>query len=129
MTTGTKKWMPTNIGRGLVALLIVVAVVAGIIHLGKSTMDPAQVKLDADVIGPLAEQFRLDHEKRCPTIDDLQVQGKPVGPDPWGSKYEIICDQQKAFELGTITIVSFGPDKQRGTSDDIRMIRSALKTP
>ncbi len=54
----------------------------------------------------------------CPDVerllsDGLLERGSPKR-DPWGGAWVIECDGEDA------TVVSAGPDRQRGTSDDIR---------
>jgi general secretion pathway protein G len=53
----------------------------------------------------------------CPTVSQL-VQDKQIDSaakveDPWGSAYKIACTEDE------VTVLSFGPDKKEGSSDDI----------
>jgi general secretion pathway protein G len=53
----------------------------------------------------------------CPTVSQL-VQDKQIDSaakveDPWGSAYKISCTEDE------VTVLSLGPDKKEGSSDDI----------
>lgn len=74
-----------------------------------------------------AENLRLFGGVWCPTVQQiLDLTPEPArtfllsdtnGIDPWGTPYQIECDQDK------VRAFSMGPDKQPGTADDIRWKR------
>jgi hypothetical protein len=53
----------------------------------------------------------------CPTVDTLVrervVSSRTQTRDPWDSKFSIACEGED------VTVVSPGPDRRLGTSDDI----------
>ena len=62
---------------------------------------------------------RVNNEVSCPTVSQL-VQDKHIDSaantdDPWGQEYILTCTDDD------IAVLSKGPDKKRGSSDDIRV--------
>jgi general secretion pathway protein G len=75
--------------------------------------------MDARTMLPAAEKYRYDHpDDPCPTVELLrekrELSRAAAIVDQWGSPYEIVCNGDD------VIVVSFGPDKRRGTDDDIR---------
>lgn len=62
------------------------------------------------------ELWQVTHSDRCPSVEDL-VKDLKLDPrlanDPWDMPFMIQCESDR------ITVSSSGPDKQRGTTDDI----------
>jgi general secretion pathway protein G len=67
----------------------------------------------------VAEAFQMTNGSSadCPTLGDLQasklLRRGTNTDDPWGTPYEILCDG------GEVDVRSAGPDRERGTADDI----------
>jgi hypothetical protein len=76
------------------------------------------VKLSEQDLQSIADGWRADHDNACPTPRRLkrekQLSAGSSLNDPWGSPFQIICKGDDT------TVVSFGPDKLRGTLDDIQ---------
>jgi hypothetical protein len=54
----------------------------------------------------------------CPDLAALdQVLGRKGEPDPWGSPYVLLCGD--ASPVTGVGVMSLGPDRERGTDDDI----------
>lgn len=55
----------------------------------------------------------------CPSVRDLIEGGildrDNTGVDVWGGEWQLDCRQ------GDVTVISAGPDRTKGTSDDIRI--------
>jgi general secretion pathway protein G len=78
-------------------------------------------KLAAQQISQACAQYMMENNNNCPQgMQDL-VNNKnlpKILKDPWGKEYTIKCP-------GTVNtdgadVVSWGPDKQEGTADDIK---------
>jgi general secretion pathway protein G len=71
-------------------------------------------------------QLWADGFTGCPTVQQvLELNLEPLkselkqetnGKDPWGTPYQIQCDQ------GQVLVFSLGPDKRAGTADDITSV-------
>jgi hypothetical protein len=64
-----------------------------------------------------------NNETSCPTISQL-MQDKQLDTgqntnDPWGNAYSFNCTDDE------ITVLSMGPDKKKGTKDDIAIPKGA----
>ncbi|HTQ07107.1 MAG TPA: hypothetical protein VMI54_24790, partial [Polyangiaceae bacterium] len=74
-----------------------------------------------------ASQWRAtNNETECPSISQL-VQDKLLDPgqataDPWGQPFGISCTDED------VIVVSNGPDRKRGTKDDIQIPPGATST-
>ncbi len=66
-------------------------------------------------------QWQVSRGSTCPSVDDL-VRERFILPsratDPWGEKYNVSCTGD-----GAAAVTSAGPDKQRGTADDVGTAR------
>lgn len=121
-------------GVTLFEVLIVVAILAMIAggvaffalpQFNKAKIDTA--KGAARVVRQAASQWRAtNNETECPSISQL-VQDKLLDPgqntaDPWGQPFGISCTDED------VTVVSNGPDRKRGTKDDITIPQGATET-
>ena len=121
-------------GVTLFEVLIVVAILAMIAggvaffalpQFNKAKIDTA--KGAARVVRQAASQWRAtNNETECPSISQL-VQDKLLDPgqntaDPWGQPFAISCTDED------VTVVSNGPDRKRGTKDDIQIPQAANDT-
>jgi len=71
-------------------------------------------------------QLWADGFTGCPTVQQVlelnleplesELRKETTGIDPWGTPYQIQCDQ------GQVLVFSPGPDKQAGTADDITSV-------
>lgn len=61
-------------------------------------------------------------DKECPpSLADLDEYMKPPMPtDPWGTPIKMMCGKDVPKEAKYFAVMSFGPDKQEGTADDIK---------
>ncbi len=86
-----------------------------------------QAETGARVVRTAIQQWQAaNNESSCPTISQL-VQEKHLDPgqstnDPWGQAYSLNCADED------VTVISAGPDKKKGTKDDIAVPKGATAT-
>jgi len=114
-------------GVTLVEVLIVVAIIAmvasGVAVFALPRYKEAQIKsaeTGARVIrGAIQNWQRVNNESTCPTISQLvqekQLDSASNTSDPWGEQYILSCTDDD------VMVASNGPDKKKGTPDDIRV--------
>lgn len=122
-----------SLARGvtLFEVLIVVAILAmvagGVAVFALPKFRESQVKsaeTGARVIRQAVQQWQAtNNETACPTISQL-VQSKDLDPaqntnDPFGQAYVLSCSDDE------VTVISLGPDKKRGSKDDISVPKGA----
>jgi general secretion pathway protein G len=84
-----------------------------------------QAETGARIVRTAIQQWQAaNNESSCPTISQL-VQEKHLDPgqstnDPWGQPYTLTCADDD------VAVISPGPDKQKGTKDDIAIPKGAL---
>jgi general secretion pathway protein G len=118
-------------GVTLFEVLIVVAILAmvagGVAFFALPQFKKAQVTTAegaARVIRQAAQQWQAaNNETVCPTMSQL-VQEKHLDPgqntnDPWGQPFTLSCSDDD------VTVSSTGPDKKKGTKDDVNMPKGA----
>lgn len=118
-------------GVTLLEVLIVVAIIAmvagGVAFYALPRFRESQIKTaetGARVIRQAVQSWQASsNETNCPTISQL-VQDKQLDPgantnDPWGQAYTLSCTD------GDVTVTSAGPDKKKGTKDDIKVPKSS----
>jgi len=118
-------------GVTLVEVLIVVAIIAmvagGVTVFALPRYRDAQkssAKTGALTIRAAVQNWQAtSNESSCPTISQL-VQEKHLDPgantsDPWGTVYTLTCTEED------VVVTSAGPDKKKGTKDDIRVPKGA----
>jgi general secretion pathway protein G len=121
-------------GVTLFEVLIVVAILAmvagGVAVFALPKYREAQIssaETGARVIRTAVQNWQAgNNETTCPTISQL-VQEKHLDPgqntnDSWGQAYQLQCTDDD------VVIVSSGPDKKKGTKDDIRVPKGASPT-
>ncbi len=114
-------------GVTLVEVLIVVAIIAmvagGAAVFALPQYRKAQIKNTetwARTIRAAVQNWQAaTNEISCPTISQL-VQEKQLDPgsataDPWGQQFTLNCTEDEVF------VLSAGPDKKKGTKDDIQV--------
>lgn len=119
-------------GVTLVEILIVVAIIAmvasGVAVFALPKFKEAQKKTaetGARVIRSAIQDWqRVNNESSCPTMSQL-VQEKHIDSaantdDPWGEAYLLSCSDDD------VIVTSKGPDKKKGTADDIRVPKNAV---
>jgi general secretion pathway protein G len=83
-----------------------------------------QAETGARIVRTAIQQWQAaNNESTCPTISQL-VQEKHLDPgqntnDPWGQAYSLMCSDDE------VTVISAGPDKKKGTKDDIAIPKGA----
>jgi general secretion pathway protein G len=114
-------------GVTLVEVLIVVAIIAmvasGVAVFALPKYKEAQVKsaeTGARVIrGAIQNWQRVNNESTCPAmaqlIQEKELDSATTTTDPWGQAYVLSCTDDD------VIVASNGPDKKRGTPDDIRV--------
>jgi general secretion pathway protein G len=127
--TGVWQYSRRQLARGvtLVEVLIVVAIVAmvagGVTVFALPRYKEAQIKSAetwARTIRAAIQNWQAaTNETVCPTISQL-VQEKHLDPgtstkDPWGQDFTLNCTEDEVF------VTSVGPDKKKGTKDDIQV--------
>jgi len=118
-------------GVTLFEVLIVVAILAmvagGVAFFALPKFKEAQVKTAesaARVIRQAAQSWQAtNNESSCPTVSQL-VQDKLLDPgqntaDPWGQAFTLTCTDDE------VTVSSTGPDKKKGTKDDVSIPKGA----
>ncbi len=118
-------------GVTLFEVLIVVAILAmvagGVAVFALPKYRDAQVetaRTGARTIRTAVQQWQAaNNETSCPTVSQL-VQEKHIDSatntdDPWGEAYALTCTDDE------VIVASKGPDKKKGTKDDIRVPSSA----
>jgi general secretion pathway protein G len=98
--------------------LVTGAIVAGVIPAFKRGKIKTAKTAMVQMAGVVA-QYATDNDNKCPSVDDLVAASflsKSQAKDPWGGSY-VIKDCEGAEGAH---VVSFGPDKQEGTADDIK---------
>ncbi|MCA9634128.1 MAG: prepilin-type N-terminal cleavage/methylation domain-containing protein [Myxococcales bacterium] len=118
-------------GVTLFEVLIVVAILAmvagGVAVFALPKFREAQIKTaetGARTIRTAVQQWQAtNNETSCPTVSQL-VQEKHIDSatntdDPWGEAYILTCTDDE------VIVTSKGPDKKKGTKDDIRMPKGA----
>ena len=121
-------------GVTLLEVLIVVAILAmvsaGVVFFALPRFREAQIKsaeTGARVIRQAAQSWQAsNNETNCPTMSQL-VQDKQLDPgastnDPWGQPYALNCTD------GDVAVTSSGPDKKKGTKDDVRVPKGSTGT-
>lgn len=121
-------------GVTLLEVLIVVAIIAmvagGVAVFALPQFQKSQIKTaetGARVIRQAAQSWQAsNNETNCPTISQL-VQDKQLDPgantnDPWGQAYTLSCTD------GDVSVTSAGPDKKKGTKDDIKVPKASGAT-
>ena len=87
----------------------------------------SQAETGARVMRTAIQQWQAaNSESTCPSISQL-VQEKHIDPgqstnDPWSQPYTFVCSDDE------VTVVSAGPDKKKGTKDDISVPKNARLT-
>jgi prepilin-type N-terminal cleavage/methylation domain-containing protein len=120
-------------GMTLLEIMIVLAILALVMGL---IVGPRVMKMFAeskeDIAKIAAHKFadeafpqwsRSHPDKGCPDkIDDLtEYMNSNNKNDPWGTEWKLLCPPNLPAGVRTgIAIISAGPDKKEGTSDDIK---------
>jgi general secretion pathway protein G len=118
-------------GVTLFEVLIVVAILAmvagGVAVFALPRFQDAQKKTaeaGARTIRMAVQQWQAaNNETSCPTVSQL-IQDKQLDTgqntnDPWGQSYTLSCTEDE------VTVTSNGPDKKKGSKDDISIPKAA----
>ncbi|HXK18658.1 MAG TPA: type II secretion system protein [Polyangiaceae bacterium] len=122
-------------GVTLFEVLIVVAILAmvagGVAVFALPRFQDSQKKTaesGARTIRMAVQQWQAaNNETSCPTVSQL-IQDKQLDSgqntnDPWGQAYNLNCSDDE------VTVSSNGPDKKKGTKDDIAVPKGAATQP
>lgn len=109
---------------GLIGSLWIVALIVGVVVLGVGGvaamigLGPVfEVAFDQAEIRNAMRDYRAEHGALPASLDDLTGLDPDVLTDHWGSAYRL----EYTDNGETPVIISDGPDKQKGTDDDIRL--------
>jgi general secretion pathway protein G len=118
-------------GVTLFEVLIVVAILAmvagGVAVFALPKFQQSQIKVaesGARTMRMAVQQWQAaNNETSCPTVSQL-IQDKQLDTgqntnDPWGQAYNLNCSDDE------VTVISNGPDKKKGTKDDIAVPKGA----
>jgi general secretion pathway protein G len=121
-------------GVTLFEVLIVVAILAmvagGVAVFALPRFQDSQKKTaesGARTIRMAVQQWQAaNNETSCPTVSQL-IQDKQLDTgqntnDPWGQSYTLNCSDDE------VTVISNGPDKKKGSKDDIAIPKGATAT-
>ena len=121
-------------GVTLFEVLIVVAILAvisgGVAFFALPQYQKTQIKTAksaARIMRQAVSQWQAtNNETTCPTVSQL-VQEKLLDPgqstnDPWDQPFTLACSEEG------VTVLSNGPDKKKGTKDDITIPEAATPT-
>lgn len=111
----------------LIVVMILAMVAGGVAAFALPNYRKAQkeqAETGARVVRTAIQQWQAaNNESTCPTISQL-VQEKQLDPgqstsDPWGQPYSLSCADDD------VSVVSAGPDKKKGSKDDIAVPKGA----
>lgn len=119
-------------GMTLIEIMIVVAIIAmvagGVAVVAIPKMKEAQIQqaeTGARVIRSAVSQWQLAENEygECPSVtqlvEDKQLDAGQNTTDPWGEEYQISCADDE------VIVTSTGPDKKKGSKDDITIPKGA----
>jgi general secretion pathway protein G len=122
-------------GVTLFEVLIVVAILAmvasGVAVFALPKFREAQIKTaesGARTMRMAVQQWQAaNNETSCPTVSQL-IQDKQLDTgqntnDPWGQAFTFNCSDDE------VTVISNGPDKKKGSKDDISIPKGAAAAP
>ncbi|MFO0673631.1 MAG: type II secretion system protein GspG [Polyangiaceae bacterium] len=129
MTGRTGKRAKRALSRGvtLIEILIVLAIIGliagGVAVVAVPQFEKARVTQAKQDVGRLQQAVELWRSQNpggeCPTMDKLKgdkiVAASTKPADPWDTAYEIVCEPNETV------IISYGPDKKKGTTDDSKI--------
>ncbi|MFO0678762.1 MAG: prepilin-type N-terminal cleavage/methylation domain-containing protein [Polyangiaceae bacterium] len=132
LTLAKKVSRASSRGVSLVEVMIVVVIMGliagGVAAVAIPRLAEARIKTtqtNALELRKAAMTWHADHTDSCPTpqvlVKDKAIDATSKITDAWEMPYEIVCDEQ----ADEITVVSPGPDKKKGTQDDIRVPAAA----
>lgn len=119
-------------GVTLVEVLIVVAIIAmvaaGATVFALPQYQKAQIKsaeTSARTVRAAVQNWQAtSNETSCPTISQLvqekQLDSASNTQDPWGQPFQLTCSEDEVYVLST------GPDKKKGTKDDIQVPKATV---
>lgn len=109
---------------GLVMGLVVVPKVMGLF--GESKEKIAKLAVDQFAFKD-APQWQVSSGKQCPdsllTVAQFMGKGQQDIVDPWDSPFEFFCGKENmppGASANQFAVLSYGPDKKKGTEDDIK---------
>lgn len=112
----------------IVLVLAIIGVVMGILF-GPALLDmfrggkESATKILVDKFaGQGYVQWQLQSGENCPnSLDDVaKYVGKKDAKDPYKTPMQMVCGEDAPEDANGFGVVSAGPDKKHGTSDDIK---------
>jgi general secretion pathway protein G len=110
----------------IMVVLAIIALLAGGVgaavfkQFKKAQISTARLRVKA--VRDATSQYMIDNSSNCPRgVDDLVSQkylDRSNAKDPWGKDFLFQCPGTKDTDSADIS--SAGPDKQEGTSDDVK---------
>lgn len=103
----------------IMVVLVILGMMAGAIAWNVfGQQKDSQIKMaqtETKTIADAVDMFRLKHSKMPETLNELMPnEVRKLRPDPWGNAYVLVKGSGDEFE-----IISYGPDKSQGGTDDI----------
>jgi general secretion pathway protein G len=119
-------------GLTLLEILIVIAILGTLIAIIVPRLFGAKDKADRDLAKLAVDQWafkdvpmwQATNSKGCPesllTVAQSVGKGQSDITDPWGTPYEMFCGANLPPGAQGVAVMSYGPDKKKGTEDDIK---------
>jgi type II secretory pathway pseudopilin PulG len=110
----------------IMIVVVIMSMVAAAMGIGvmsaKKTADIKLAQTTLRTVRNVAETYQITRtSSECPSMQQL-VDSKLMSAgastdDPWGKPYELSC------ETGEVNVRSSGPDGERGTEDDLALLK------
>jgi len=120
-------------GLTLLEIMIVIAILGILIAIVAPRLFGAKDKADKDLAKLAVDQWAfkdvpmwqaMNSGKSCPesllTVAQSVGKGQSDIEDPWGTPYELFCGSNLPPGAVGLAVLSYGPDKKKGTEDDIK---------
>jgi hypothetical protein len=81
--------------------------------------DLQRARSEVQDLAQIVEAYQRLGGDRCPSVVTLEqsrlLRRGARAQDPWGTRYEVVCETE------AVNVRSLGPDRVRGTADDIAL--------
>ena len=106
----------------MIVVLVLGALAAGAgsgVMTAKADTNLRRARSEVQDLAQIVEAYQLLGGDRCPSVVQLEesklLRRGPHAQDPWGTRYEVVCETE------AVNVRSLGPDRRRGTADDIAL--------